>query len=123
MSVTSRRIASRCVMLAFVCACASAGQQTVREERAPSEAPLPARTGASDLAAPAPNSPSAFTSKAGSECAGICAKLLECKHGPWDVVEDCLSACEASSEDETSGETYHCVAKSGDCEQVRRCGS
>jgi hypothetical protein len=58
----------------------------------------------------------------GGDCPAICAKLLRCKHGPWDNEQDCRNACEAAVEDDTASQTYHCAAKATSCSKLQLCG-
>jgi hypothetical protein len=56
------------------------------------------------------------------DCVAICAKLIRCKHGPWDTNADCVDACEGAREDETASKTYRCAAKATTCAKLKRCG-
>jgi hypothetical protein len=56
------------------------------------------------------------------DCSAICAKLLRCKHGPWDNEQDCRDACEAAAEDDTASRTYLCAAKGTSCAKIKLCG-
>lgn len=87
----------------------------VASESADSATPVLTPTGAEGAAT--------FVSCSEDDCSRICAKLLKCRVGPWDQEGDCIDACGMSNEDETSGATYSCVAKSVDCDQVHRCAS
>ena len=56
------------------------------------------------------------------DCPAICAKLIRCKHGPWDTLADCVDACEGAVEDEVASKTYRCAAKATTCATLKRCG-
>lgn len=55
------------------------------------------------------------------DCAAICAKLVQCKAGPFSSASDCQAACEGASEDPVASKTYRCVAKAKGCVPVAKC--
>jgi hypothetical protein len=122
-SCTLRR-ALVCLSL-VVAGCGAAKQSASRQDSLPATAAAPERadSGATAVMPTGAGRGAKFAVSSEDDCSQICTKLLTCHAGPWDQESDCVEACGMSTEDETSGATYSCVAKSEDCEQVRRCGS
>jgi hypothetical protein len=88
------------------------------------------RTDAGQLSAPRSASPDGGKVEADrgalpvdevGDCPAICGKLLRCKEGPFDTLNDCSDACEGSIDDRKSAKTYRCVAKAKDCAHVKTC--
>ena len=54
-------------------------------------------------------------------CPNICAKVLECKVGPFDKKDDCEAACDTANDDEVTAKTYDCFAKAQTCTAMKKC--